>query len=78
MACDVHKELLGAVHRQTLALDSGSQHARSMSIKRQIQERSDTKLKLQLAEDKYNTHIASCARCLSDGRSAFRISDVKE
>jgi hypothetical protein len=82
MPCEVyellHKDLVTAVHRHALALDRGSQRARTMSIKQRILEETGAKRELVQAEHKYNTHVVSCAQCKNDRRTEFRIARVKE
>jgi hypothetical protein len=82
MPCPIEEtlksEMLAAIHKQHLALGKDSQHARALGEKRRFQEGNDAKRDLERAEYKYNSHIASCTICKSQGLREWHVSELKE
>ena len=82
MPCPIEEklktEMLAALVKQNSALGMSADRARALGEKRRFQERDDTKRDLQGAEYKYNSHIASCTTCKSEGLSEWHVSELKE
>jgi len=82
MPCPVEEklktEMLAAIHKLNLALGMSAERARALGEKRRFQERDDTKRDLESAESKYNSHIASCTTCKSQGLPEWHVSELKE
>jgi hypothetical protein len=82
MPCPIEEklkaEMLAADRKDILALGMSASRARALGEKRRFQERDDAKRNLQIAESKYNSHIATCPTCKSEGLREWHNSELKE
>jgi hypothetical protein len=82
MPCPIEEkltnEMLAADLKHISALGMSADRARALGEKRRFQERDDAKRNLQIAESKYNSHIATCTTCKSQNLREWHNSELKE
>lgn len=80
MPCPIEEELrekVGEAERRYLvAADPGVNKWRALGEKKAREQESMKKRDLQVAEARYNMHIASCDICKADGRREVHLSRI--